>query len=42
VRVKVFRFDDLRTFDIRLGSHVDASFRILPLAEANDEQKRIY
>jgi predicted metalloprotease with PDZ domain len=42
VRVTVFRFDDLRTFDIRLGSRVDAAFRILPLAEANDEQKRIY
>ena len=42
MRVTVFRFDDLRTFDIRLGSLVDAPFRILPLAEANDEQKRIY
>jgi len=42
VRVMVFRFDDLRTFDIRLGSHVDAPFRILPLAQASDEQKRIY
>jgi len=42
VRVTVFRFDDLRTFDIRLGSQVDAPFRILPLADANDEQKRIY
>ena len=42
VRVTVFRFDDLRTFDIRLGAHVDAPFRILPLGEANDEQKRIY
>ena len=42
VRVTVFRFDDLRTFDIRLGSHVDAPFRILPLADANDEQRRIY
>ena len=41
VRVTVFRFDDLRTFEIRLGGS-DAPFRILPLADANDEQKRIY
>jgi predicted metalloprotease with PDZ domain len=42
VRVMVFRFDDLRMFEIRLGSHVDAPFRILPIAQASDEQKRIY
>ena len=42
VRVTVFRFDDLRTFDIRLGSRVDAPFRIVPIAQASDEQKRIY
>jgi predicted metalloprotease with PDZ domain len=42
VRVTVFRFDDLRTFEIRLGSRVDAPFRIVPVAQANDEQKRIY
>jgi predicted metalloprotease with PDZ domain len=42
VRVTVFRFDDLRTFDIRLGLQVDAPFRIVPVAQASDEQKRIY
>jgi predicted metalloprotease with PDZ domain len=42
LRVTVFRFDDLRTFDIRLGSQIDATFRILPLRDTNDEQKRIY
>jgi predicted metalloprotease with PDZ domain len=42
VRITVFRFDDLRTFDIRLGSRVDAPFRITPVAQASDEQKRIY
>ncbi len=41
-RVTVFRFDDLRTFEIRLGSQVDAPFRIVPIAQASDEQKRIY
>lgn len=42
VRVTVFRFDDLRTFEIRLGSRIDGQFHILPLSQANDEQKRIY
>jgi predicted metalloprotease with PDZ domain len=42
VRVTVFRFDDLRTFDIRLGSRIDAPFRIVPVAQVSDEQKRIY
>lgn len=42
VRVTVFRFEDLRAFEIRLGSRIDAPFRIVPIAEANDEQKRIY
>ena len=42
VRITVFRFDDLRTLDIRLGSRVDAPFRITPIAQASDEQKRIY
>jgi predicted metalloprotease with PDZ domain len=42
VRITVFRFDDLRTFDIRLGGHVYAPYRIMPLANANVDQKRIY
>jgi predicted metalloprotease with PDZ domain len=42
IHVTVFRFDDLRTFDIRLGARVDAPFRIVPLPKASDEQKRIY
>jgi predicted metalloprotease with PDZ domain len=42
VRVTVFRFDDLRTFDIRLGADSGVPFRIVPLSQVNDEQKRIY
>jgi len=42
VRITVFRFDDLRTFDIRLGSRIDGRYRILSLPTASDDQKRIY
>ena len=42
VRLTVFRFDDLRTFDIRLGGRIDAPYRIVPLPNASAEQKRIY
>src|SRR6185295_7968352 len=42
VRITVFRNDDLRTLDIRLGRVVDAPFRIVPLTSATDAQKRIY
>lgn len=42
VRLTVFRFDDLRTFDIRLGSRVVAPYRILPLKQLTEQQKRIY
>ncbi|HEY5074866.1 MAG TPA: PDZ domain-containing protein [Pyrinomonadaceae bacterium] len=42
IRLMVFRFDDLRTFDIRLAGRVDAPFRIVQLPNAGAEQKRIY
>jgi len=42
VRITVFRNDDLRTLDIKLGAAVDAPYRIVPSASANGEQKRIY
>jgi predicted metalloprotease with PDZ domain len=42
VRLTVFRFDDLRIFDIRLGSRVDAPYRIVPLTQLTGQQKRIY
>lgn len=42
VRITVFRFDDLRTFDIKLAGVVDAPYQIVPLPNASDQQKRIY
>jgi predicted metalloprotease with PDZ domain len=42
VRIMVFRFDDTRTFDIRLAWAIDAPYRIGPLAHTNEQQKRIY
>ena len=42
VRIAVFRFDELRTIEIRLGSSNSVPFRIAPISGASDEQKRIY
>lgn len=42
VHLTVFRFDDVRTFDIRLAGRVDAPYRIVLLPNAGAEQKRIY
>ena len=38
----VFRFDDVRTFDIKLSGRVDAPYRIVPAAQATEQQQRIY
>jgi predicted metalloprotease with PDZ domain len=42
VRITVFRSDDVRTFEIKLAGRVDAPYRIVPLPNASDQQKRIY
>jgi predicted metalloprotease with PDZ domain len=42
VRITVFRFDDVRKFDIRLAGRIDAPYRIVPLPNAGAEQQRIY
>ena len=42
VRLTIFRFDDLRTLEIRLGVHMDVLFRILTLPQPTDEQRQIY
>jgi len=42
VRITVFRFDDLRTFDIRLAGQVYGPYVIIPIAQASEQQKRIY
>ncbi|MDX6611598.1 MAG: hypothetical protein QOD75_784 [Blastocatellia bacterium] len=38
----IFRADDLSMMAIKLGSKVDGPYRIVPLANASAEQKRIY
>jgi predicted metalloprotease with PDZ domain len=42
IHLTIFRLDNLRTLDIRLGSHIDAPYRIVPLSKVSDQQKRIY
>ena len=41
VRVSLFRNDDLRTLDIKLGGRVNAPYRIVPLPSPTDQQKRV-
>jgi predicted metalloprotease with PDZ domain len=41
VRVTVFRFDDVRTFDIKLAGRSDTPYRIGPMMQATDRQKGI-
>jgi predicted metalloprotease with PDZ domain len=42
VKITVFRFDDVRTFDIRLAGAIDAPYRIVPVLQPGEDQKRIY
>jgi len=42
VHLTLFRDDDLRTFDIKLGGQVDAPYKLTQLPSLNDQQKRIY
>jgi len=42
VHLTIFRFDTLRPIDIKLGSRIAASYRIDPVAQPTDEQKKIY
>jgi predicted metalloprotease with PDZ domain len=42
VRVSLFRNDDLRTLDVKLGGRVDAPYRIVQLPSATEQQRRIY
>jgi predicted metalloprotease with PDZ domain len=42
VRITVFRFEDVRTFDIKLSGVIDAPYQIVPLARVTEQQKRIY
>ena len=42
VRISVFRSDDLRTFEIKLGGHSDSPYKIVQSSSPNEQQKRIY
>jgi predicted metalloprotease with PDZ domain len=42
ISLTISRFDDLRTFDIRLGSRINAPYQIVGLPDLTEEQKRIY
>ena len=42
IRLTIFRFDDLRTINVRLGSRINAPYQIVALPDASEEQKRIY
>jgi predicted metalloprotease with PDZ domain len=42
VRIMVFRFDDVRTFDIRLAGQVAGPYVVIPIAQVGEQQRRIY
>jgi len=42
IRLTVFRNDDLRTLDIKLGSRIAADYEIVQLPARSEQQKRIY
>ena len=42
VHLTIFRFDDLRTFDIKLGPRSAANFGIVPVRQPTEEQQRNY
>jgi len=42
IRLTVFRNDDLRTLDIKLGSRIAVDYQIVQLPARGEQQKRIY
>jgi predicted metalloprotease with PDZ domain len=42
IRLTVFRNDDLRTLDIKLGDRIPADYQVVQLPRRSDQQKRIY
>ena len=42
VRLAVFRFDDLKVLEIKLGSRDAARYRIVPVGQQTEAQKKIY
>ena len=41
-RMAIFRFDDLRVIDIKLGAHYVGKYRIIQVAQATDAQRKTY
>jgi predicted metalloprotease with PDZ domain len=42
LNLTIFRFDDLSTLLIKLGSRTEGTYRIMPLANPTEFQKRVY
>jgi predicted metalloprotease with PDZ domain len=42
VNLTIFRFDGLSTLLIKLGARIDVPFRIVPLSNQSEQQRRIY
>jgi len=42
INLTIFRFDDLSTLLIKLGGRREGTYRIVPLADQTEAQKRIY
>lgn len=42
IRLTVFRFDEMRTFEITLGGKTPVLYRLTPVKNPSDEQKRLY
>ena len=42
INLTIFRFDDLRNFQIKLGGRINAPYTIVPVAQPNEQQSRLY
>ncbi|MBA3767120.1 MAG: M61 family metallopeptidase [Acidobacteria bacterium] len=42
INLNIFRFDDLRTFAVKLGKNTETDYRIAPLKQLSAEQARLY
>ena len=42
INLTIFRFDDLSTLLIKLGGRTEGAYRIVPLENATELQKRVY
>ena len=42
VALTVFRFDELRTFDVKLGAQSEGTYRLVPVSAPSAEQKKMF